>query len=188
MSYRDFPRNSRYNDGTTWFRADHAYYLALRRSLLRTQGLCVGVQRHLCCRVPQQLLYNFDILPVALEQRRKCVAKCMPRHLLVDSQFSSCRLNVVAHYRTQPDWLFPTLGSSAVGVGGPYIIGRLLVWGHLIPGQQIMSYILINRHQLSRCLRFDRAYVLVNQRPSHAYVEILEIEILPFQPGQFAPA
>jgi hypothetical protein len=23
--------------------------LALRRSLLRTQGLCVGVQRHLCC-------------------------------------------------------------------------------------------------------------------------------------------
>src|ERR1700689_3857634 len=49
MSYRDFPRNSRYNDGTTWFRADHADYLALCRSLLRTQGLCVGVQRHLCC-------------------------------------------------------------------------------------------------------------------------------------------
>src|SRR5260370_23578709 len=32
MSYRDFPRNSRYNDGTTWFRADHADYLALCRS------------------------------------------------------------------------------------------------------------------------------------------------------------
>jgi hypothetical protein len=39
MSYRDFPRNSRYNDGTTWFRADHADCLALRRSILRTQGL-----------------------------------------------------------------------------------------------------------------------------------------------------
>jgi hypothetical protein len=46
MSYRDFPRNSRYNDDTTWFRADHADYLALRRSLPRTQGLGVGVQRH----------------------------------------------------------------------------------------------------------------------------------------------
>jgi hypothetical protein len=46
-----------------------------------------------------------------------------------------------------------------------------------------MSHILVNRHQLSRCLRFDRAYVLVNQRPSHAYMEILEIEILPFQPA-----
>ena len=41
MSYRDFPGNSRYNDGTTWFRADHADYLALRRALLRTQGLGV---------------------------------------------------------------------------------------------------------------------------------------------------
>jgi hypothetical protein len=28
----------------------------------------------------------------------------------------------------------------------------------------------------------------VNDRPSHAYTEILEIEILPFQPGQFAAA
>jgi len=77
----------------------------------------------------------------------------------------------------------PPLGSSAVGIGGPYIIGRLLVWGHFLPGQQILSHIVVNRHQLSRCLRFDRAYVLVNQRSSHAYMEILEIEILPFQPG-----
>jgi hypothetical protein len=37
-------------------------------------------------------------------------------------------------------------------------------------------------------LRFHRAYVLVNKRPSHAYMEILEIEILPFQPGQLATA
>jgi len=51
-----------------------------------------------------------------------------------------------------------------------------------------MSYILVNRHQLSGCLRFDRADVLVNERPSHAYMEILEIEILPFQSGQFCAA
>src|ERR1035438_2829717 len=30
MSYRDFSRNSRYNDGTTWFRADHANHFTLR--------------------------------------------------------------------------------------------------------------------------------------------------------------
>jgi hypothetical protein len=65
--------------------------------------------------VPQQLLYNFDILPVAPEQRRKGVAKCMPRHPLVDSQFPSYN-NVIVHYSTQPGWLFPTLGSSAVGI------------------------------------------------------------------------
>jgi hypothetical protein len=37
------------NECDPWFRAGHADYLALRRSLLRTQGLGVGVQRHLCC-------------------------------------------------------------------------------------------------------------------------------------------
>src|ERR1700730_4212422 len=35
MSYRDFARNSRYNDGTTWFRADHALISTMRSSLNR---------------------------------------------------------------------------------------------------------------------------------------------------------
>src|ERR1700724_714207 len=93
----------------------------------------------------------------------------MPKDLFYLA-LSSCGLDIVAHNGAQPDWLFPALGSSAVGIGRPYIIGRLLVWGQVVPLQQVMSH------------------VLVNQRPSHAYMEILEIEILPFQPSQFAPA
>src|SRR6266567_7274789 len=99
--------------------------------------------------VPQQLLYNFDILAISLEQSRERVAKGMPRHLLTDPHLSGCGLDVVAHYGAQPDWLFPTLGSSTIGIGGPHIVGRLLVWGHLIPGQQVMSHVIVDRHQLS---------------------------------------
>ena len=32
MSYRDFTRNSRYNDGTTWFRADDSRPFGLHRT------------------------------------------------------------------------------------------------------------------------------------------------------------
>jgi hypothetical protein len=41
--------------------------------------------------------------------------------------------------RAQPDWLFPALGSSSVGIGGPHIIGRILVWGHCIPGRTVTT-------------------------------------------------
>jgi hypothetical protein len=61
-----FPR---YNDGTSCFRPDHPHYPALCRPLIRAQSLRVSVQRHSRRRVPQQLLHNFHVLSVALEQR-----------------------------------------------------------------------------------------------------------------------
>jgi len=49
----NFLRISRYNDGTTWFRADHAHHLALSRPLVRAQRLGVGVQGHAGRGMPQ---------------------------------------------------------------------------------------------------------------------------------------
>jgi hypothetical protein len=50
------------------------------------------------------------------------------------------------------------------------IITRHFVWGHFVPGQQVPSHVFVNRHQLSRCFRFDWAHVLVHQRPGHAHI------------------
>jgi hypothetical protein len=127
----------------------------------------------------QQLLYNFDILPIAFEQHRKCVGETLCHDVfLFDSKLSGCGLDVVAHYAAQPDWRFPSIGPSAVGIARPYVIGRLLVRGDFILGQQIISHILVDRHRLSRCLRFHRGYVLVNERPSHAYKRAIAQRIM----------
>ena len=56
--------------------------------------------------------------------------KGMPRDLLVDPELSGCRLDIGAHNGAQTDWLFPALGSSAVGIGRPQAWG-LAAFGQL---------------------------------------------------------
>jgi hypothetical protein len=73
----------------TVFRPNHAYDFALRSSLLRAERLGVGVECHPGCGVTQQFLNDFDILAVGFEERRKRVAKRMPRKLLRDPQLLS---------------------------------------------------------------------------------------------------
>ena len=68
MVYANFTRNSRYNDGTTSFRTDHADHLALRRSLVCTKRLCIGVQRHSRGGVTQQFLHDLYVLAVGIQQ------------------------------------------------------------------------------------------------------------------------
>ena len=70
----------------------------------------------------------------------------------------------------------------------PSVVGRLPIWGDLAPSQQDPSDKRIDRHQLARGFGFHRSDVLIHQRTGDADLEILEIEVLPFQAGEFAPA
>ena len=112
-----------YNEGTSSFRPDHASDLALSDPLVRAQGLGVRVQSHPCGRVSQQLLNNLHILAIGFQDRRKCVAKCMPGDLLGDIELSSHRLNVIPHHCAQPHRLFPALRPGAIRIGRPHIVG-----------------------------------------------------------------
>jgi hypothetical protein len=94
----------------------------------------------------QQLPDHFDILAISLEDRRKRVAKSVPRQLLVDPQLLSHGLDVVAHNSAQPNRLLAALSSGPLGIGCPDIIGRFLVWGHFVPSQQIPGHIFVDGH------------------------------------------
>ena len=75
MTYASFAGDSRYNDDTSWFRPDHAHNLTLGGPFIWTQSLRVDVQGHPRGCMTQQLLHDFDILTICLEDRRKGVAK-----------------------------------------------------------------------------------------------------------------
>lgn len=51
--------------------------------------------------MPQQFLYDFDILPIGPKDRRKSVVKRVPRHLLVYTQEASRKLMPIDEYVAQ---------------------------------------------------------------------------------------
>ena len=73
--------------------------------LVRAKSLGIGVERHPRRRVTQQFLHSFDIFTVSFEDRRKCMAKRMPRNFLGNSQLPGYGLDAPPHHGAEPYWL-----------------------------------------------------------------------------------
>ena len=67
------------------------------------------------------------------------MAKGVPADSFVDAELFRHRLDMVTHYRAQPNRLLSPLRTGAIRVSCPQVIGRLLIRRLLVPGQGWLS-------------------------------------------------
>jgi hypothetical protein len=94
------------------------------RPLVRGHSLRVNVQGDPTIRVPQELLYGFDISFICLEQSAEGMTEGMPTDVFGDASFACNRLDVTLHEVVRPVRLFASHGRTCED---PIIIHRVRV-------------------------------------------------------------
>src|ERR1700722_4878271 len=133
--------------------------------------------------MPHQFLHNLELGPSSAEQGRVCPAECVPPYALRDAQLLRDRANVMTKKKKL---LSPIRVLSAILRAGEHPTLRRSIECSAAPVPQITDQMIVEGHGFLRSLCLALSDDLLRDRSNDPELFILEVDVLPLEPKQFA--